>query len=51
MMDFFGLRPGQTVILFGAELKALSLGEKKEVAQGLRSIGVDCADPVPPKVA
>jgi hypothetical protein len=51
MMDFFGLRPGQTVIQFGAELKALSMDEKKEFAQSLRSIGIDYADPLPPKAA
>jgi hypothetical protein len=45
MKDYFGLRPGQTVMQFGAELKALSYEEKLDFAQGLRSIGIDCAPP------
>jgi hypothetical protein len=51
MIDFFGLRPGQSVIQFGADLKALSMDDKMEFAQGLRSLGIDCADPVRPKAA
>jgi hypothetical protein len=45
MKDFFGLLPGQSVIQFGAELRALSHEEKLDFAKGLRSIGIDCADP------
>jgi len=51
MKDFFGLLPGQSVTQFGAELKALSDAEKHEFAEGLRAIGIDCADPVPAKAA
>jgi hypothetical protein len=51
MKDYFGLLPGQSVMQFGAELRALSDQEKHDFAQGLRSIGIDCTDPVPPKAA
>jgi hypothetical protein len=49
--DYFGLLPGQTVIQFGAELRALSHEEKLDFARGLRSAGIDCADPEQPKLA
>ena len=49
MMNYFGLLPGQTALQFGAELRALSYEEKLDFANGLRSLGIDCADPVPPK--
>ena len=45
MKDYFGLLPGQTVLQFGAELKALGHNEKLDFTQGLRSIGIDCAAP------
>jgi len=51
MKDYFGLRPGQTILQFGAELKALTYDEKLDFAQGLRSIGIDSADPDRPKIA
>ena len=51
MKDFFGPLPGQSVMQFGAELRALSHEEKLDFAQGLRSIGIDCADPDQSKVA
>jgi hypothetical protein len=51
MKDFFGLLPGQSVTQFGGELKVLSEVEKQEFAEGLRAIGIDCADPVPTKAA
>jgi hypothetical protein len=51
MKEFFGLLPGQSLLQFGAELKALSHEEKRDFAQGLRSIGIDCADPDKPKAA
>ena len=51
MKDYFGLLPGQSVIQFGAELRALSYEEKLTFASGLRAIGIDCADPEQPKVA
>jgi hypothetical protein len=51
MKDFFGLRPGQTVVEFGAELRALTYEEKLEFANGLRAIGINCADPEQPKAA
>jgi len=41
-----------TVLQFGAELKALSSREDKlDFANGLRSVGVGCADPAPLKAA
>jgi len=49
MKDYFGLLPGQTVLQFGAELRALSHEEKLEFAKGLRSLGINCADPDQPK--
>ena len=49
--DHFGLRPGQTTMQFGAELRELSYEEKLDFAQGLRDIGVNCADPDQPKIA
>ena len=51
MKDFFGPLPGQSIMQFGAELRALSHEEKLDFAQGLRSIGIDCADPEQSKVA
>ncbi len=45
MKDYFGLLPGQTVLQFGRELRALSHEEKLGFAQGLRSLGIACADP------
>jgi hypothetical protein len=51
MKDYFGLLPGQTILQFGAELKALAYEEKLSFAQALRSIGVSCADPAQPKAA
>jgi hypothetical protein len=51
MKDYFGLLPRQPVLQFGAELKALSYEEKVDFAKGLRSIGIDCADPDQPKAA
>ena len=51
MKDYFGLLPCQSVTQFGAELKTLSDTEKHEFADGLRAIGIDCADPVPTKAA
>ena len=49
MKDYFGLLPSQTVLQFGAELKALSHADKCDFANGLRAIGIDCADPEQPK--
>ena len=51
MKDYFGPLPGQSIMQFGAELRALSHEEKLDFAQGLRSIGIDCADPEQSKVA
>ncbi len=51
MKDFFGLLPGQSILQFGAELRALSHEEKLEFAQGLRSLGIACADPDQPRAA
>lgn len=51
MKDYFGPLPGQSVLQFGAELKALSYEEKLDFANGLRAIGIDCADPEPRKAA
>jgi hypothetical protein len=51
MKDYFGLRPGQTVLQFGAELRALSHEEKLDFANGFRALGIHCADPEQPKAA
>ena len=51
MKDYFGLLPGQTVLQFGAELRARSHEEKLDFAEGLRSIGINCADPDQSKAA
>ena len=51
MKDYFGLLPGQTVLQFGAELKALSYMDKCEFANGLRALGIDCPDPEQPNAA
>jgi hypothetical protein len=51
MKDYFGLLPGQSVLQFGSELRALSHEEKLDFANGLRSLGIDCADPTPLKAA
>lgn len=45
--EYFGFRPGQKLTEFGQEIKALSHEDKLELAQGLRDVGVDCADPAP----
>jgi hypothetical protein len=45
MKDFFGLRPGQTIMQFGAELRALTHQDKLDFAKELRSIGINCSDP------
>jgi hypothetical protein len=39
MKGYFGLLPGQSVVQFGSELRALSYEEKLDFATGLRSIG------------
>ncbi len=51
MKDFFGVPPGQTVLQFGAELKALSYDEKLDFANRLRAAGIDCDEPEKPKMA
>ena len=51
MLDYFGLRPGQTTLQFGAEIKVLSFEEKLDFANGLRGNGINCADPEQPKTA
>jgi hypothetical protein len=51
MKDYFGLLPGESVMQFGAELKALTEADKQNFATGLRAIGIDCADPVLAKAA
>lgn len=43
--EFFGLRPGTGLGDFAAELKALSLDDKREIAAGLRASGMDVEDP------
>jgi hypothetical protein len=48
MREFFGFRPGDGLTQFHAELKALSYDDKMYYAQGLRAVGVDCADPATP---
>lgn len=51
MKDYFGLLPGQSVLQFGTELKALSHAEKLDFANGLRSQGINCTDPAPSSAA
>jgi hypothetical protein len=51
MKDYFGLLPGQTILQFGAELRVFSYEDKLDCANGLRSIGINCADPDQPKAA
>ena len=48
--EFFGFKEGQTLSQFGEEIKALSYEDKMEIADGLRKIGHDCADPIAPAV-
>jgi len=45
MKDFFGVKPGETIRDFAAELKALTYEDKMEFAMGLRKMGLDCDDP------
>lgn len=47
--EFFGMKPGQSLQDFGKELKGLTYEDKKEIAEGLRQVGVDCDDPLPVK--
>lgn len=51
MKQFFGLKTGQTIMQFGAELRDLSLDEKKQFAEMLRGQGIECDDPIPPKAS
>lgn len=44
---YFGLKPGQKLSEFGDEIKALSHEDKMQLADGLRQVGVNCADPLP----
>ncbi len=37
--DFFGLHAGQSAMSFGAEIKALSDDDRKEIMQGLEQQG------------
>lgn len=46
MKQYFGLRPGETLRDFAAELKMLTKEDKQEFAEMLRGEGVDCADPI-----
>lgn len=43
--EFFGLRPGTGLSDFAAELKALTIDDKKDIAAGLRAIGMDVEEP------
>jgi hypothetical protein len=45
MKDYFGLLPGQPVLQFGAELRALSHEDRLDFANRLHSLGIDCANP------
>lgn len=45
MKDFFGLREGQSVLQFGAEMKALSYEEKMWFHGELKKLGIECAEP------
>jgi hypothetical protein len=39
--DFFGLHPGQTAMQFGAEIKALTDEDRKEIRAGLEKEGYE----------
>jgi hypothetical protein len=45
MKNFFGLLPGTTIKDFAAELRELSISEKKEFAEMLRGQGIQCDEP------
>ena len=46
MKEYFGLQPGQSIMDFGKEVAKLSYEEKVEFCEMLRSIGVNCSDPI-----
>lgn len=39
--DFFGLKPGQTALQFGQEIKALTDADKAEIKDGLEKNGYE----------
>ena len=45
LKDFFGFHPGQTLVGFRDELKALTDKDKLELHAGLAAVGVDCEPP------
>lgn len=45
-MDFFGLNPGQTLGAFAQELEDMGFAARRDLANQLRSAGIDCADPI-----
>ncbi len=48
MKHFFGLKPGQSIMEFGAELKQLTFDDKMEFAKMLRAQGIPSDDPQTP---
>lgn len=48
MRNFFGLLPGQSLLDFGKEIKALSFQEKLEFADMLNVAGFPTQPPKPP---
>ena len=51
MKEYFGLLPGETIVQFAAELKALTYAEKLEFHSMLAAVGVDCVPPTAPVLA
>ncbi len=39
--DFFGLKPGQTSLEFGKEIKELTPEDRKEISAGLTNLGYE----------
>jgi hypothetical protein len=51
MLDYFGLRPGQSKMQFSSELKPLSHEDKVEFAAMLTAAGLPCDAPTLPQIA
>ena len=51
MKQFFGLKEGQSAMQFGQEIKELSYEERMDFYYGLQKQGIDCEEPLKPKVA
>ncbi len=49
MKSYFGLKEGQSISQFAAEIKDLTLKDKQEFHQMMVAEGIDCDPPVEPK--